>query len=136
MIVKEFNELEISRRKQMAQIIDREVSYTMINKAGKSQKVLLVITSVFGIAILLIIKMFANSKKVANDKFNKLLLKLEEKALQQNDEKDSRILAASFTNDIHRGKPYRSKYHHYRDLWQENGFRREGNGFTYQAGSI
>lgn len=105
MIVKEFNELEISRRKQMAQIIEREVSYknVIISKTGKSQKILLVITSLFGIAILLIIKTFANSKKIANDKFNKLVLKFEEKALQQNNEKNSGLLLQSLNNEISTG---------------------------------
>lgn len=86
-LIKECNELEVLRRKQAGKIIGQEVEdkNTIIRKKERHQMILVSISLISLVAIFVLIKVFENKRKKANEKFNQVLLQLKENSPEKND---------------------------------------------------
>lgn len=81
-ILQEFNNLEISRKKQLSQIIEGEVKYknAIIRIKDRNQTILFSLLII--LIIIFMIRYFALTKKTDQDKFSKLLLTVPDRSYE------------------------------------------------------
>lgn len=92
-MIKELNDLEVFRRKQIGKIIEQEIKYknTIIKKKERYQIVLLTISLISLVVIISLIKVSSNRRKIANKKFNHILSQLKEKNLERKENNTSQL---------------------------------------------
>lgn len=90
-LIKEYNELEVLRRKQAGKIIGQEVDdkNTIIRKKERHQMILVSIFLISLLAIFILIKVFAAKRKMADKRFNHILLQMKENSLERNEDNTS-----------------------------------------------
>ncbi|KAA0127321.1 helix-turn-helix transcriptional regulator [Chryseobacterium sp. SN22] len=92
-LIKEFNDLEVLRKKQMGKIIEQEVDHknTIIRKKERYQIILVSISLISLVAMFILIKVFETKRKMANKKFNHILLQIKENSPERNEDNTSQL---------------------------------------------